>query len=133
MPKESHAWAVARDALAPFGELDRIENVIATGFPDVLYCLFRVTGLIETKATAATLKLEQVLFAERWAAAGGLVFTLLRADAIWFLYDAAGTRRLYGRAPDPGPLVRATGAFPLKEVLRHLAPVNRRKDRSAPR
>ena len=77
-------------------------------------------------ATVETLKLEQVLFAEEWSAAGGLVFTMLRSDAIWFLYDAAGTRRLYERAGEPAPLVRSPGTFPLREMLRHLAPVGRR-------
>lgn len=126
MPRESHAWAVARDALAPFGVLHRVENPILIGFPDVVYCLIGCSGMIESKATVGTLKLEQVLFAENWAAAGGLVFTLLRADAIWFLYDAVGTRRLYEKVSEPEPLVRAPGPFPLKEMLRHLAPVNRR-------
>ena len=127
MPRESHAWAVAREALAPFGVLHRVENPIVIGFPDALYCLFGVSGLIESKATVGTLKLEQVLWAEEWSAAGGLVFTLLRADGIWFLYDATGTRQLYDKVAEPVPLVRAAGTFPLKEMLRHLAPVNRRR------
>lgn len=127
MPRESHAWSVARGELAPFGVTHRVENPVVIGYPDVTYCLIGVTGMIETKATMATLKLEQVLFAEDWSKAGGLVFTLLYADNIWFLYDAPGTRRLYEKAAEPEPLVRAPGPFPLREMLRYLAPVNRRR------
>jgi len=127
MPRESHAWATARDELSPFGKLCRVENPLITGYPDVTYCLFGVTGMIETKATVETLKLEQVLFAEEWSRAGGLVFTLLRADAIWFLYDPVGTRQLYERATEPKALVRSPGSFPLREVLRRLAPPGKRE------
>lgn len=124
MPRESNAWAYARDRLSPFGVLVRVENSIAVGFPDVVYSLFGVAGLIEAKATAASLTLEQVLFAEGWLAAGGLCHTLLRADREWFLLDPPGTRRLFERT-DPRPIVRARD-FPLKELLRALAPLERR-------
>lgn len=124
MPRESSSWAVARDHLAPFGVLERVENGVSLGFPDTVYVLIGVSGLLEMKGTVESLKLEQVLFAERWERAGGLCHTLLHADRTWFLYDAAGTRRLYERK-DPLPLVRS-GSFPLKEILRFLAPVTRR-------
>lgn len=126
MAKESSAWAAARDNLAPFGVLERVENGVGLGFPDTVYTLVGVSGLVEMKATVTSLTLEQVLFAERWSRAGGLCHTLLHADRVWFLYDAAGTRRLFERAEEPGPLVRAEGAFPLREMLRYLAPVDRR-------
>lgn len=132
MPRESQAWATARAALSPFGVLHRVENAVVIGYPDVTYCLIGCTGMIETKATVETLKLEQVLFAEEWQRGGGLVFTLLRADRTWFLYDAPGTRQLYERAADPAPLVRTEGAFPTKEMLRRLAPAGRRTIRGMP-
>lgn len=126
MAREASAWDAARGHLAPFGVLERVENGVSLGFPDTVYVLVGVSGLIEMKATAESLTLDQVLFAERWTRAGGLCHTLLRADRTWFLYDASGTRRLYERAV-PGPLVRAEGAFPLKDILRYLAPVERRR------
>ncbi len=124
MPRESGAWAYTRRQLAPFGALVRVENSVAVGFPDTIYCLFGVCGLLEMKATAASLTLEQVLFAEGWLAAGGLCHTLLRADREWFLLDPLGTRRLFEHA-DPQPIVRAK-EFPLKDILRALAPLERR-------
>ncbi len=124
MPRESNSWAYVRRQLSLFGVLVRVENSIAVGFPDVIYCLFGVCGLLEMKATAASLTLEQVLFAEGWFAAGGLCHTLLHADREWHLLDPPGTRRLFERA-DPRPIVRAK-EFPLKNILRALAPVERR-------
>lgn len=124
MPRETNAWAAAREALAPFGMLHRIENRLGAGTPDVLYCLMSVTGLIETKATLESLTLEQVLFAEMWRDSGGLVHALLRTDRMWFLLDAAGMRS-YLEKREPQVLVRAT-EFPLRDVLRYLAPPERR-------
>ena len=125
MPKESRAWDTAQAALSPFGQLCRVENSLIIGFPDALYCLLGVTGFIETKATAASLTIEQVLFSEKWTRSGGLCHTLLRADRTWFLLDAAGTRRLFEKK-EPEPVVRSTGPFPLKEMLSQLAPISRR-------
>jgi hypothetical protein len=101
-----------------------VENGIAVGTPDVCYCLVGVMGWIEAKATAESLTLDQVIFAERWLTAGGLCHTLLRADGIWFLLDPLGTRRLFEKQ-EPRPLVRSRD-FPLKEILRFLAPIERR-------
>lgn len=122
--KETSSWAVAQRHLAPFGVLHRVENGIAVGTPDVCYCLVGVMGWIEAKATAESLTLDQVIFAERWLTAGGLCHTLLRADGIWFLLDPLGTRRLFEKQ-EPRPLVRSRD-FPLKEILRFLAPIERR-------
>jgi len=124
MTLETSAWAHAREKLAPFGKLHRIENRVAVGTPDAVYCLLTVTGLLETKATLESLKLEQVIFAEEWEAVGGLAHALLRADRTWFLLDAAGMRRSLEKR-EPRPLVRSAD-FPLKEVLFHLAPPARR-------
>jgi hypothetical protein len=125
MPLESHAWSTTRDHLAPFGVLERVENGVSLGFPDTVYCLVGVTGTLEMKATIGSITLDQVLFGERWVKAGGLYHVLLYADRTWFLHDAVGTRLLYEHA-EPAPVVRAEGAFPLKEILRHLAPIERR-------
>ncbi len=51
MPLESHAWSTARGHLAPFGVLERVENGVSLGFPDTVYCLVGVSGLLEMKAT----------------------------------------------------------------------------------
>lgn len=124
MPRESHSWAYARGRLAPFGQLVRVENGVMKGFPDTVYCLISVCGLLEMKATLQSLTIEQVLFAEQWHAAGGLCHALLRADRRWFLLDPPGMRRAYAHE-EPRPVVAAR-EFPLKDILRHLAPVERR-------
>lgn len=121
-PDETSSWATARDHLSPFGTLHRIESRLELGVPDVIYCLRRVTGWIESKSTVLTLKLEQVMFAEEWAAAGGLCHMLMYADKIWFLFDSSGMRTIY-EGGDAVPVVRAQGKFPLKEMLRCLSPV----------
>lgn len=121
MALESHVWSRAREKLSPFGMLIRLENAVYTGTPDVVYCLRKVTGFIETKATIQSLKLEQVMFGEQWALRGGLWHMLLMADNEWFLFNARGARGLHDRT-DFQPVVRSKGQFPLKPMLMCLSP-----------
>jgi hypothetical protein len=124
MTLESNAWTAARGALAPFGVLGRVENAVAVGFPDVVYCIMGVSGLLEMKATVASLTAEQVAFGARWVASGGIWHMLLRADDAWRLYDVVGAARVLARE-EPHPLV-VSREFPLRDVLRALAPPGRR-------
>ena len=132
MTEKSQVWSVFRRYVGPFGHLQRIES-IGQGIPDVNYCLWGVEGWIENKigqregARPASLTLDQVLWAEARTAAGGRVFLLVRLGPAWLLYDAEGTRKLYEGHPEPTPLVRVRGRFPLREILAHLAPVEIRK------
>lgn len=128
MNLEKNSWAAARDHLTPFGILTRVENVVAIGFPDVVYVIMGCSGLLEMKATVESLTTEQVAFALRWCASGGLWHMLLRADGEWFLHDAASAARVLARQ-DPKPLARAR-EFPLREVLRALAPPEMRRKAS---
>lgn len=121
--RERYAWDTARAALAPFGQLIRIESPLTPGFPDVVYCLRRVPGLLETKAGTDP-SLDQVLFAEAWARAGGRWHLLVRRGRRWWLYDPGGARALYERVVPVPVVVTAPGAaFPLRAMLKALAPV----------
>jgi hypothetical protein len=124
-------WAMAHRHLAPFGHLQRIENRIDAGTPDVSYCLRRVEGMIENKiferegSAPRSLTLDQVTWIERRIAAGGRVFVLGRCGPVWLLYAGSAIRSLYnGEAP--APLVRIAGKFPLRQMLDHLAPIDGR-------
>lgn len=119
--RESNAWAATRDHLAPFGMLVRVENRVLVGFPDVLYVLRGVTGLLEMKADLTSLTLEQVLFGEGWTREKGLWHLLLHDASGWRLWDAAGARAIY-ESGDPEPLVTSGSRFPLKFILQHLSP-----------
>lgn len=100
MSSERALWNLVRERLAPFGRLERIENRLGVGFPDVLYCLRGVTGLLELKhepwwsndrmagpvlRSVRSLKPEQVAWGQRWHAAGGHVYMLLQVERDYLL------------------------------------------------
>lgn len=124
MAQENNTWSTAKKYLAPHGIFTRVENPLMAGFPDVVYCVRGCAGLLETKATIGEVRLEQVLYAEGWAHNNGLYHMLLRADNVWALFDATGTRALlipHTNSHDVA-LVWKIGPFPTAEILRHLAP-----------
>lgn len=130
-----------RPGLEPFGKLQRIENAVDKGTPDVAYCLKRAAndaracaGWIELKylpqlpANRHTpvildkLTIDQVLFLEGWTKAGGLAFLLLRADDHHILMNAELARAVFRRgvtAPDlvDRAMVCQTGRFPVGRIL----------------
>src|SRR5512146_2579046 len=98
MTLETNAWGTVRRALSPYGFLQRVETGTGLGVPDVCYCLRAVTGWLELKTDLAKLTLEQVLWHEGWARAGGRVFMLYYDGEAreWYVTDHALTRRVYG-------------------------------------
>lgn len=146
MSRENALWKVVADNLSPFGMLRRVENAIDSGEGDVAYVLRRPkdgsapsSGWLELKAIdrfparpstplrVDHLTVEQVLFAEAWARAGGKAFMLLRAAPWHLLFDPAGIRGVFERevtaADAPAVAVAAgTRPFPTGRILRCLAP-----------
>ena len=120
---EAHDWSTVRQALSPFGMMVRVENKLGKGTPDLAYCLRRVSGWLELKHDLSSLTLDQVMFAEGWAAAGGLAFMLWRRPGGWAIFNAAGMRALYSKTPaQESAILWESGPFPLKAVLTILAP-----------
>jgi len=106
-----------REALGPWGVLHRVENAVDVGTPDLAYVLRAgiqksapvASGWIELKhatrwpARPTTplviehLTLDQVLFAERWARAGGWCWALLQVGREYLLLDPPTLRGLFER------------------------------------
>ncbi len=124
MTEKSQCWHPARKALAPYGTLVRVENRLEAGFPDVLYCLLGVSGLVECKVDLGSLSLDQVIWAERWGRAGGLCWLLWRHPAGWALFDHIGVRSVHrGTSPrEVAELWTQSRSFPTTEALERLAP-----------
>lgn len=143
---EAAYWSrVVRPALAPFGKLTRIENLIEIGTPDVAYCLRQTplstahAGWLELKVLSALparrstpvridhLTVDQVRWGESWAAAGGRCWLLLGAGDRHILLAPPWPRRIYqGQATVPelvqGAAVWGIGRFPAGKILKALAP-----------
>jgi hypothetical protein len=123
---EAALWRVLKDELAIFGSLRRIENSADKGTPDVAYCL-RVpswprptSGWCELKhmdawpareitpLTLPELTLDQVLWHESWARAGGAVCLILRVGkgsrAEFLRLDPALVKSAYERRLTKGSL-----------------------------
>jgi hypothetical protein len=78
------------------GKVIPVENPLKTGFPDLIYTIDGVTGLIELKyrhrppsrvATNFGLKDQQALFASQWTEASGVCFLIVRIESPdqWFI------------------------------------------------
>lgn len=109
---EVSLWASTRRNLAPFGKLERIENLLGKGFPDVLYCLAAhrkaaaQTGFLElkfverepapdNKLVIDSLQLEQVIWAEDWNASGGAIHMLLQVGRRYLLLPPVAFRPIF--------------------------------------
>lgn len=143
MIREASAYGAMRAALAPYGVLERVENRLSAGTPDLAYALLGVTGWVELKVDLGSLALEQVLFAERWAApigpyAGGLYHLVWRHRRGWAALDAAGARAVYAAhakqqvAREKALLWTDTTPFPTAAALTLLAPPPRRTSAPPP-
>lgn len=95
MGKESSLWDLVRGELSPFAHLERVENRVNEGTPDVNYCFNgeRGEGWLELKDIErwparddTIVRIEHVTEVQRawWRArraAGGAVFVLLRVHS----------------------------------------------------
>ncbi len=87
----------------PAGTLERIENNVGAGTPDVLYCLLGHVGMIELKAIPSWPKRpdtivkidhftkQQKVWLSRWVRCGGKAYVLLKVaqPREYLLFDAA--------------------------------------------
>lgn len=133
---ESNFWGRVCDHLKPYGELERIENLVGSGTPDVNYCLRGREGWIELKwlprwpkrestiVRFPKLKLTQVLWLERRRRAEGRAFLLAQVERDVLLLDGRDARLVYDGLDRNGlqraALVVASGTFPTQEILRCL-------------
>lgn len=136
MPSEAALWGIERRALARYGAIYRIENRVAPGMPDVVYCIAGFTGFIENKEESrwprpthpliiSTLTLDQVLWHESWVRAGGTVHLMLQLGRDYLLFAPPATRaiferRVLGRDIESVASVLGRRAFPTTAVLRCL-------------
>jgi hypothetical protein len=145
--ESSQVHAVARRALAPYGIYERIDTPISAGLPDVHYVLRKCAGWVEEKVIPPSgacpdhFTLDQLLWAERYVAAGGRWHLLgLReghrpterapSERQWWLLDAASARRWFD-GYDPQPTVLGGPHFPKRAVLDAIAPLLGRERRTA--
>lgn len=72
------------------GKVIPVENPLKPGFPDLIYVIDNVTGLIELKyrrkppsrvATNFGLRDQQALFAAQWTEAGGICYLIVRIES----------------------------------------------------
>ncbi|HET8687919.1 MAG TPA: hypothetical protein VFM18_14855 [Methanosarcina sp.] len=88
------------NALDPLDRIDRIENVILTGMPDVNYCIEGAEGWIELKSPTEPKRQSTKLFGSnhklsqeqknwflRQRNSGGRGFVLICSDKRWLLID----------------------------------------------
>lgn len=140
MSNESQLWSIVKTKLQPFGSLERIENKLREGIPDVNFALTHpptgrtVSGWCELKNIAAWpvrpatplhiphLKLEQVEWMEQW---NGLVFMLLRVGNTFMVHTPLHVRAIYERRYTAQQVAATAsvidrGRFPTGDLLRWL-------------
>lgn len=143
MSQESALWKTMHKALATYGHLDRVENRVGVGMPDVAYLLRRspvaqaVAGWVELKyepawpRRAATpvvfkkLTLDQVTWLEDYATLGGRAYLLAQVGRDYLLLRTGTLRALYERrlsrlTLEHQALVFAADRFPAIGVLKCL-------------
>lgn len=95
---ESAAYQTLKSHFPPEAYIERIENVVGSGFPDVIYTLNGTTGFIEIKSptepkkpntrlfgSAHKLSLEQENWFLRMLKAGGKCHVFIGTDKRWLL------------------------------------------------
>lgn len=134
MSQEAALWRNVRENISPFGYIARLENRIEVGWPDCLFHLkfrgFGKTGLLELKrllrwppkkgiVRVPVLTLDQVLWHEKWAGAGGVSYLLLQVDRDYLLFPPSMIRGLYVGMTriQMQPFLVGSGVFPTKELL----------------
>jgi hypothetical protein len=147
MGREASLWDLFRANIGPFADLERVENRVNEGTPDVNYCINGGggEGWIELKdienwpaRDATPVRIEHVTQVQRewWTRrtlAGGNVFVLLRVHAVrqYLLYSGPGAAAVLGIGTRSAHVERAiftsSGDFPKLLILRHLAAKLREK------
>lgn len=131
MASEHALWVTARRRLGPYGRLVRVENRAGPGTPDVYYCLRGRSGWIELKedrpprpgqpVRLRTLTLDQVIWLEEEARAGGRAWLLARLGRAYALLTPVEVRAVWrGELTALPPDRTWAGAFPAKAVVQVL-------------
>lgn len=139
MGSEAALRSVFKDRLAPFGLIQRVENRVEAGTPDVLYLISRLpaprpaaTGWVELKYIGAwparastpvrsdTLTLAQVLFLEGWTRAGGRAWLLTQIGRGYLFLNGSRARLLLDGVPRDEIVARADVWNPTSLTLRDL-------------
>ena len=138
--REAGLWDVAHDRLSPYGRLARVETPLTeAGFPDIVYCLLGVAGVLELKRLRAWpvrpttplrvphLTAEQVAFLEGWARApaNGIARMLLQVGTDYLVLDHVGARAVRDGVATRAwlgifALARGEGAFPTRDAVKAL-------------
>lgn len=148
MSSEAALRAIVKEKLSPFGKLERIEQKMGEGTPDILWLLSlpgwpAATGLMELKHVASfpkrsktpftipSLTRAQADWARSWEEAGGMSPLLLQVGSTYCLFPGRFIGPLFLDAPRPWVQVlnyaAVTGnkVFPLTRILKVLV---RRED-----
>lgn len=138
---EDALWRKAREELAPWGVLHRVENSIDRGTGDVAYAI-RVRGDVgsgwielkhvpkwpandDTPFVIRKLTQDQVDFLVQWQHAGGRAWCLLQVGRGYWLLDPPLIQAVHARTVT-GPAVRrlavagSPSRFPFGNILRAL-------------
>jgi len=129
MTEATQVWKVMRPLVAPYGRFKRIESHSTdSGIPDLSYTLLNPRGRqgwLELKLFDAIDRCphhftrDQIMWGEAEIEAGGNWHLFGRYESTWLLFDAAQARKLFdGEATSP--IIRQSGRFPLRELLREL-------------
>ena len=97
--KESGLWATVSRNVSRFGLFERIENLLASGIPDVNFLVKGIEGWIELKHernwptranTVMRFKIQdgQRLWWKNRRTLGGRVFVFAQVEKCYFLFDA---------------------------------------------
>jgi hypothetical protein len=102
MSESSDYKTFRRNVIGPHDRIDRIENVMVAGMPDVNFCIDGVEGWIEQKSPKEPKRKSTKLFGsnhkvsvdqsnwmKRQTTAGGKAYFLIVTDLRWLLLDGA--------------------------------------------
>ena len=130
---EAEFWSRIRQKLAPYGDLQRIENSTALGIPDVNYCLIRKEGWWETKYLPKWPRgvirfrhftVEQVEWARRRHKAGGRAGLMAQIGRDYFYFDPPAMEAIFEGVSRPVferlALVRGSRVYPTVPMLKAL-------------
>lgn len=145
MASERALWTTSRDKLKPFGRMERVENRVGKGTPDVCFALrLPSTQLVgvgwlelkqldrwsvheRTPIIFRSLTLEQVCWHEDWCRAGGRSFFLLQVQKTYLLVSGRQGRIVYEGAAQSFlrgiALVVGEKVFPTREMLQCLVSI----------
>jgi len=129
MTEATQVWNVMRPQVMPYGRFKRIEShSTELGIPDLSYTLLNPRGRqgwIELKLFDAINRCprhftrNQLVWGENEVEVGGTWHLFGRCRSTWLLFDTVEARKLFD-GEESSPLIKQSGRFPLRELLREL-------------